>query len=60
MARQTCGVQTFDLIKLLSNFKQVVFMFHEMYLSYHGQILLKFETLTLSWSECSNQPESLS
>ena len=38
------GVETFKLRKLPSKFQQLFVMFHEMYLSYHGQILLKFGT----------------
>ena len=39
-----CVVETFKLIKLRSKFQQLFIMFHEMYLSYHGQFLLKFRT----------------
>ena len=42
---QTYGVQTFKVRNLPAKFKHIFVMFHEMYLSYHGQILLKFGTL---------------
>ena len=38
----SCGIEMFKLRKLPSKFQQLFVIFHEMYLSYHGQILLKF------------------